>query len=72
MTIRESTDAEGPVILVDTINDFEVAVATYDLPVIVPEPLACELGFPTNPDDPAIVAALLDPPAAQRRHKTRS
>ena len=66
MTIRQSTDAEGPVILVDTVQDYELAIATYDLPVIVPEPLADELGFPRTPDDPAVVASLLDPPAHER------
>ena len=63
MTIRQSTDAEGPVILVDTIHDYELAIATYDLPVIVPEPLADQLGFPRTPEDRAVVASLLDPPA---------
>ena len=72
MTIRQSTDAEGPVILVDTLQDYELAIATYDLPIIVPEPLAQELGFPTNPDDPAVVASLLDPPADERRHNEQT
>ena len=72
MTIRESTDAEGPVILVDTIEDYELAVDTYDLPIIVPEALADELGFPAKPDGPEVVAALLDRPAAGRRNKKPS
>ena len=72
MTIRESTDAEGPVVLVDTVEDFELAIATYDLPIIVPETLADELGFPRKPDDPAVVASLLDPPLNERGHKTPS
>ena len=72
MTIRESTDAEGPVILVDTIEDYELAIANYDLPIVVPEALADELGFPTKPDDSAVVAALLDPPAASRSRKNSS
>ncbi len=72
MTIRESTDAEGPVILVDTIEDYELAIATYDLPIIVPEALADELGFPPKPDGPNVVAALLDPPATECRNKNPS
>lgn len=72
MTIRESTDLEGPVILVDTAEDFELALATSDLPVIVPEALADELGFPRTPDDPAVVASLLDPPLNERGRKTSS
>lgn len=39
MTIRESTDLEGPVVLVDTEEDFELALETYDIPIIVPEAL---------------------------------
>ena len=70
MTIRESTDVEGPVILVDTVEDFELAIATYDLPIIVPEALADELGFPTKPDPPDVVASLLDPPLNERGQKT--
>lgn len=69
MTIRQSTDAEGPVILVDTIEDYELAVESYDLPIIVPEALADELGFPAKPDGPEVVAALLDPPVAGREKK---
>ena len=72
MTIRESIDAEGPVILVDTIEDHEFAIAHYDLPIILPEPLADELGFETKPDDPAAVAALLDPTLTERRGKNPS
>ena len=56
----------------DTIQDYERAIATYDLPIIVPEPLAEELGFPATPDDPAVVASLLDPPAHERRHNEHS
>lgn len=70
MAIRESTDVEGPVILVDTVEDYDLAIATYDLPILVPETLADELGFPTKPDPPDVVASLLDPPLNERGHNT--
>lgn len=61
MAIREAQDTEGTVLLIDSIDDFEAALAR-DLPVVVPDELVEPLGLSLTPDDPQDVADLLGLP----------
>lgn len=63
MAIKFVIDVEGPVALVDTVDDYEDAIAKLDCPIIVPPELVEALGLSGVPDDPEILADLLgDPP----------
>lgn len=68
MAIRETTDVDGPVVLIDTIDDYHRAIATYDLPIIVPPELVDALGLRGAPDDPSLLADLLDSPHKDSTH----
>ena len=63
MAIKFVIDVDGPVALVDTVEDYEDAIAKLDCTIIVPDELAEALGLPRVPDDPELLADLLgDPP----------
>ncbi len=68
MAIRETTDVDGPVVLIETIDDFDRAIATYDLPIIVPPELVDALGLRGAPDHPRLLADLLDSPQDNSAH----
>ena len=62
MAIRETTDVDGPVVLIDTIADYRRAIQMYDVPIIVPPELVEPLGLRNLPDDPALLADALGEP----------
>ena len=62
MAIRATTDVDGPVVLIDTIDDYRRAIQIYDVPIIVLPELVEPLGLRTVPDDPALLADALGEP----------
>ena len=62
MAIKFVIDVDGPVALVDTVEDYEDAIAKLECPVIVPPELAEALGLRRVADDPELLADLLGDP----------
>ena len=62
MALRISLDVDGPVVLVDTIDDYRFAIQIYDIPILVPPQLVEPLGLRTVPDDPLLIADALGEP----------
>ena len=60
MAIKFVIDVEGPVALAETAEDFYEAIAKLDYPIIVSPEVADALGLNGVPDDPEVIADLLE------------
>ena len=50
MAIKFVIDVDGPIVLVDTVEDFEEAIQKLDYPIVVPAEVAEAYGLPREPD----------------------